>query len=435
MLKSFFILFFAPIANLAMLNTVFGADEKPISESDHANETEQTQLAKKEAVEVPIEQEQAREREKTSEEDPLAQRQTQQQDDPEAAAEEPSSYNLYASIRVRYQSVDGETVWNDGNSRFGIDGRWHYGSQKWIFGRAEAGINLLDEVSQIFGGGASSSESSHGDSIFTRLLYVGVETPDTMFTYGKNWSTYYQVAGFTDRFDVGGASAAGAFNAGTDGGATGTGRADSVIQTRLLADVFPAKWKLKPFMVNLQIQHGEPIPQVDGENYGTAVGMSAIVNFTNDISVGLAVNHADVINQKEENIINAGLQGNEQATVLGVRWFNENWYLSTVVADLRNHEATDEGTYFSGVGWEGYGRYNLYKKLWLVSGWNYLEPHSDQKQAGEYQIKYGVLGLRYALNEDFDRLVYLMAQLDDSSSEDGTEIGDVYTLGFRWDFK
>ena len=42
MLKSFFILFFAPIANLAMLNTVFGADEKPISESDHANETEQT---------------------------------------------------------------------------------------------------------------------------------------------------------------------------------------------------------------------------------------------------------------------------------------------------------------------------------------------------------------------------------------------------------
>jgi len=422
------------ITNIVMVNTVWGTDEKPTSDNDNSSETEATQPAVRETVEVPMEQELAREREKVAEEDPLAQRQAEQQDDPEAAAEEPSSFNLYASIRVRYQSVDGSTVWNDGNSRFGADGRWRYAPQKWLFGRVEAGINVLDEVSKILGGGGASSESASGDSIFTRLLYVGVETPNTMLVYGKNWSTYYQVSGFTDRFDVGGANASGTFNAGTDGGASGTGRADNVFQTRWLADVYSGKWRLKPSMVNLQIQHGEPIPRVDGAHYGTAVGVSGIVNLINDISVGVAVNHADVINQKDENIINAGIDGNDQAIVLGIRWFNENWYLSTVVADLRNHETTGEGTYFDGVGWEGYGRYNLMEKLWLVSGWNYLAPHSDQKQAGDYQIKYGVLGLRYAFNEDFSRLVYLVAQLDDSATEDGTEIGNIYTLGFRWDF-
>ena len=74
-----------------------------------------------------------------------------------------------------------------------------------------------------------------------------------MLTAGKNWSTYYRVASFTDRFQGTGASASGAFNAGTDDGYTGTGRADGFIQTRGLVNTFKTTSILKPLNLNLQV--------------------------------------------------------------------------------------------------------------------------------------------------------------------------------------
>ena len=46
---------------------------------------------------------------------------------------------------------------------------------------------------------------------------------------------------FTDLFQGNGGSASGTYNAGTDGGATGTGRADSVLQSRFLVSP-PRSW-------------------------------------------------------------------------------------------------------------------------------------------------------------------------------------------------
>ena len=163
-----------------------------------------------------------------------------------------------------------------------------------VFGRAEYGLNLLDELDFLIDGKDSAPEGEEGARFFRRLQYVGVEIPGNFLTIGKNWSTYYKVAGFTDRFAGTGGDASGTYNAGTDGGATGTGRADSVLQTRLHFGKLPELFGIKPFNVNFQMQQGESIPLVDGAHYGTAIGLSGVYQLKSSLALGLAYNFAEI---------------------------------------------------------------------------------------------------------------------------------------------
>ena len=103
------------------------------------------------------------------------------------------------------------------------------------------------------------------------------------------------------------------------------------------------------------------------------------------------------------------------------------------MARLLNHEATNEGTYFFGWGSELYARYRLIKGYWLVGGYNWLRPDSDQVQAGDFELRYGVVGLRYSI-DDFNRLAYAEWRIDSTVSEDGLSLGNIFTIGMRWDF-
>ena len=253
-----------------------------------------------------------------------------------------------------------------------------------------------------------------------------------MVTAGKSWSTYYQVTGFTDRFQGTGASASGTYNAGTDGGHSGTGRADRVLQTRVLIKAFDDPLGIKPFKLNLQLQHGESIPRVHNKNYKTTVGVSALFETRDDLSVGLAYNHA-TIDQADLSVLKSkGVDGDATALALGARWFSENWYLATVVSRLNNHETTNEFVYFDGMGWEVYGQYNVYKRWWAVGGWNKLDPDSSEVQAGEFKTDYSVLGVRYSFR-GFRQFVFANARIDSGTNQAGKELRNIYTIGVRWD--
>jgi predicted porin len=292
-------------------------------------------------------------------------------------------------------------------------------------------VNVLDELEFLVNRGVDSPQSQAGESLFARLIYVGLETPNFLLTGGKNWSTYYRVSGYTDRFQGAGADASGTFNAGTDGGPTGTGRADRVLQTRILIDELE-QIGFRPFNLNIQLQHGEPIPEVPDANYATTIGLSALLVTKNDVSFGLAYNHAHISNSDLQTLKSSGIDGDAQAAIAGMRWFSDKWYLATTLARLVNHETTDEDIYFDGWGWEVYGHYNLHKNWWGVAGWNILEPDSDQTQAEDYNIKYGMIGIRYTFRK-FEQMLYANVRLEDSHKADGTRRNDIYTIGVRWD--
>ena len=103
-----------------------------------------------------------------------------------------------------------------------------------------------------------------------------------------------------------------------------------------------------------------------------------------------------------------------------------------MLARLENHDTTDDGIYFNGWGSEFYGQYHLFDRLWLIGGFNVLEPDSDQVQARDYRVRYGVLGLRYTF-DDFRRMIFVNVQIDDGFTADGTQASNIYTIGVRWD--
>jgi hypothetical protein len=260
---------------------------------------------------------------------------------------------------------------------------------------------------------------------------VGIDAPVVSAVVGKNWSTYYKVGHFTDRYMGVGGNASGIFNAQTDGGPTGTGRADRTIQSQLSLDLMPKKW-FKPFKLNVQVQHGNSIPFGGSANYGTAVGLSAVMTMQNNFTLGVAYNQAEIDFSADPSLRNIGLSGDARAALVGMRAFGDRWYAGFVLSRLENHETTDDGIYFEGWGSEFYGEYRLYNRIWLVGGYNVLEPDSDQVQAQDYRIKYAVAGLRYTFDK-FRHMIFANIRFDDSVNADGTQGSNIYTIGVRWD--
>ena len=391
------------------------------AETPVVEDTPEEQAAKKEAVKREVE----------ASEDPMTESEAVSMEAPEDAVVKKHDYNFYGNYRLRFRSTGGgDFALTDGGSRMGLDGHYQLFPKLKVFGRAEYGLNLLDELDFLIDGKDSAPEGEEGARFFKRLLYVGVEIPGNFLTIGKNWSTYYKVAGFTDRFAGTGGDASGTYNAGTDGGATGTGRADSVLQTRLHFGKLSELFGIKPINVNFQLQQGEPVPLVDGAEYGTAVGLSGVYQLKSHLALGLAYNIAQINDLDDPDIRKAGLDGDAEAFLVGLRQFGDKWYLGTVVSRLLNQETTDEGKYFDGWGWEVYGQYQLREKIWLTGGWNYLRPDSD-RLSGDYEIKYGVIGLRYS-HDGFQNMVYANFKFDEGRLSDGEELDNVFTIGIRW---
>ena len=131
---------------------------------------------------------------------------------------------FYLSLRGSFddQSQDVKSLLNDGKSRFGLL-YYHQGDSGWnISAQGEWGVRVLD----------SGSNLDEQLDTQTRLLYAAISNDNIEFTYGKNWGVYYSVASMTDRFLIFGGHSTGVYQAGSDGGSAGTGRAGDAPTTR-----------------------------------------------------------------------------------------------------------------------------------------------------------------------------------------------------------
>jgi predicted porin len=354
-------------------------------------------------------------------------RQARIEEEEKTGVERKTEFDIYSSIRVRYRGQGSDGAWEDGGSRLGVSADHRFGEESFIVGRFEGGFNVLSALS------SDDIAEEFKDTAFTRLGYVGLETPATQITVGKNWSTYYEVGAFTDRFTGTGGDASGVFNAQSDGGPTGTGRANNVLQTRLYLPM-PTRLKAKPLEMKVQAQHGNPVPFGGEAEYGVALGFSTVFTTRrNNLSLGIAYNHAEIDLDEYPALRGIGIGGSSQSLLLGARSFGDRWYVGWVLARMRNHETTDEGIYFDGWGSELYGQYQLSDRFWFVGGYNALEPDSGQAKAGDYRVRYSVVGLRYA-PIDFKRMIYLNTRINDSRNADGTRESNIYTIGIKWDF-
>lgn len=131
-------------------------------------------------------------------------------------------------------NIDGSTSLVDGASRLGFNldvpayKDWNVGFN------IEWGLLAVSPSQQVQISGDQQAEAGEvGDPLYVRQGHAYAKHDFWGdFAAGKQWAVYYDVAGITDWYNVSGGLASGAFALGSDGGITGTGRADAALTWR-----------------------------------------------------------------------------------------------------------------------------------------------------------------------------------------------------------
>ena len=253
------------------------------------------------------------------------------------------------------------------------------------------------------------------------LAFVGFEGPQGRVSFGKQWSTYYDVAVFTDQAPFFGGSASGTYAAGTDGGISGTGRANQALQYRFAVSHF--KFGLQAQIRN-ETENDRP--------FADTWGISANYQFDEGVTLGAAFNQVrDGVPNPEAEQPRLG----DQALILGARWRNGRNYCAVTYTDFDNHERDDQQRFFSGYGWEVYADHEFENGFGVGGVYNYQRP--DSGHPGQFEIDFLSVGASYHLGESWR--FYLVYKFDGSTKSDGSDLGKD-TLGaavfynFSWGF-
>lgn len=337
-------------------------------------------------------------------------------------ADVPRALNIdsYGSLRaLALLDTKGHAEVSNNLSRIGLRGEKPLFGRFMAFGRYEAGINMVanDRTILLTDGDPGTPIGQGSQAIVSRLGFVGITTPIGNFSLGKQWAPYYDIAEFSDQFVVFGALGSGAFGAGTDGGLTGTGRAERAL-------LYRETWG--PFAVGLQAQN-RTLTTNDKQFADTFSG-SLIYGRRYGFAVGAAYNEVrDGVPNPTPNQTQLG----DKAAIFGARLRGDSFYVGGVFSILTQHEVDDLGRRFDGNGFELVARRTLLPRLWLVGGLNDLSPNSNHP--GDYRIRFGAANVVY----DFSVGSRLFAgfKLEDSKNSDGSPLTrSTFAWGLNYTF-
>ncbi len=334
-----------------------------------------------------------------------------------------SNFAAYGSLRGRgFVDGYGASTFDDSTSRLGLRGQVDVSKTYQFFGRVEVGTNLVGDLTKfLIGGDPGAQEGSEEVAIPLRLLFVGFEGPQGRVSFGKQWSTYYDVAVFTDQAAFFGGNASGAYAAGTDGGISGTGRADRALQYRFAISQFK-------FGVQAQVRD----ITTNNQRFADAWGLSTNYQFKEGVTLGLAFNQVrDGVEDPAPEQSKLG----DQAFIVGARWRDKTNYYAFNYTAFRNHEKDDLDRYYSGQGLEIFADHMLTERIGIGGTYNYQEPDGDHP--GRYKLEFLSVGGAYRLGSAWR--FYLIYKFENSRASDGTPLGR-NTLGaavfynFSWGF-
>ncbi len=327
---------------------------------------------------------------------------------------------FYGSLRFIMGIATNKNFGVQGNtSRLGINGKMKITKGIEAVAQLEVGVGMVGNMTKIdFSGDPGGSVQEINNAFTSRIGLLGIKTKYGGFTWGKQWSPYYMVGVFTDQFNAFGGEASGTYAAGTDGGISGTGRASNAFQYNIV---------LRHLSVGLQMQSRniiDTLPSKRFDSFGGGLLLTNIMGFT----IGAAYNQVrDGIDNPKDFQPKKG----DEAAIFGIKYENTKFYLGTIYTNFKNHEKDNKDVWFSGQGWELFGRYNFCKNWHVLAGLNYLEP--DKNYEGDYNIKYFVIGLSYFFVNTSH--VFIEIKFDESQNHDGSVIrDDVFGFGMYYDF-
>jgi predicted porin len=338
---------------------------------------------------------------------------------PEADLPTAKPIDAYGSLRLAsVVNTDGISDIRNNGSRVGLRGEKALGRGLTAFARLELGVNLVNNDRIILETGDPGAPIGQGSQAFTsRLGFIGITTRAGSVSWGKQWSPYYDVAEFTDQFQLFSGLASGAFGAGTDGGLAGTGRAERAVQYRE---------RFGPVAVALQVQNRATSP--NDQSWLDTWGGSVVVGQREGFGAGATYNAVrDGVANPNPNQAQEG----DEAALFGVRYRSGPWYTAATFSVLTQHEVDDLGRRYDGTGFELALVRDLTEKVWVELGFNNLQPDSDHP--GDFRVRFGVTNLVYQFGQA--SRVFAGVKFDGGRTSDGTARPQaVFAGGLRYNF-
>ncbi|WP_053978050.1 porin [Mangrovimonas xylaniphaga] len=285
-------------------------------------------------------------------------------------------------------------------------------------------------------GGFLVADSPQSEQVFgSRLGYLGFDLKQYgKFTFGKQWSVFYDVTGLTDCLNVFGGRGSPTYYGGTDGGTLGTGRADQA---------FVYRNSLGPVSLGLQIQARSATNNKFFDSYGASLRIKFLKHFL----VSGAYNKAYLNETLIEDHLVLGLEGQPQYYAFGLQYKDKKLQLAAVLSHQNNgdlthgvlivdSEITSPSVVFDATGFEFYGRYQYHSAIFIV-GYNLYNPETKEISAPDgqkpvvdgFKIEDLILGAEYRpLKRAY---FYSEYRISNGRSSLGVKDYDVFTIGIR----
>jgi len=341
-------------------------------------------------------------------------------------------FNPYGSLRTIVSISDSGSQVQDDASRVGINFTT-FGPIK-VFATGEWGVNLVRSETT-FNAGASTAEgfgviTQDTQSVFNaRLGFIGVDFGRLgRLSFGKENSTHYDIAGYTtDRFNVFGGQSTATYVAGTDGGQSGTGRADQVIMYHLkFAKIidFGAQGQLRTY---------------DTPQAFNGFGFSLQAAVLPGLKIGGAYNKTYFNPQFTQAVFNGGHtdywtlggKGDWRNLEWGAVWARQtNGDIAFIPNPAGGQESVAVG--FSANGVEIYSRLKFGKFAAVLGFEDYIPYDLNPVINSDFKTRYGILGAEWHFSKS--GYAFLEVRLGDSVDAQGKDVSRAAAIGFRYDF-
>jgi predicted porin len=294
------------------------------------------------------------------------------------------------------------------------------GEWRMSLGQGDTTYNISENADT----GFATFQASDTGAFSTRLGFVGLRFGQYgTLTIGKQWGVYYDVSSWTDIYTVFGARGSSTYNAGTDGGQTGGGRADSALVYRVA---------LGALRLGAQAQFLDATSRVlDG------FAGSAVYDLGAGVRVGAAYSHSFL---EVSAVPLAGYDGKDaQAFTAGVTFERAGWRISSVNTWTHDHElvkTTSAAVMYDTLGAELFASRTFASLVSLYAGFDLAIPrHLDTRFVNpNYGNRDVLFGARLLLDAKAASYVYLEARTGETRDANGARAEDALMLGIRFNY-
>lgn len=358
-----------------------------------------------------------------------------------------SSFSIqpYALIRFALTASDNELYLNDPGTRIGLNLRQPLGKNVSMFGKIELSLKMVSNGSgfELSPGNSTTSQNLNAstvpsDNVFgIRKTYIGFDFGRFgQVSVGKQCGAYFYVGDRTDISEANSAYASYVYSPeGSDGGLTGTGRANSCLAYE---NTFA---KRIHFTTSLQMNFGE---QADSLNsHLNSLGASAIIDIYKGFDVAVGYHHVFMNSNYTDPDLIYGLSGDPDFFIVGAQYLNKGLRVSVNYAmqhhgDLTTVQVTDStGSYdmtsvYSGTGFEAAASY-VYQKWKFLAGINLKDPEQDQNeyQSSDFGKSIIFYGLQYRPVKNI--ATFFEGRVDNSKDANGNALPGLNMIGVRID--